>query len=68
LTTQLYFEGDRYLDSDVASGVRDGLITSLMRRESAAELAARGLREPYFELTYDLVLAPERAPQAVALA
>jgi catechol 1,2-dioxygenase len=61
LTSQLYFRGGEYLDSDVAGAVRDGLIVSLTRRDSAADLAARGLDAPYFEIHHDFVLAPQQA-------
>lgn len=64
LTSQLYFRGDEYLDSDVAGAVRDGLIVSLSRRDCAADLAARGLDAPYFEVRYDFVLAPQQAQRA----
>lgn len=50
LTTQLYFEGGEYLDSDVANGVRDGLVTPLLRRDD-------GSSAPSFEVHYDFVLA-----------
>jgi len=61
LTSQLYFQGGEYLDSDVAGAVRDGLIVSLSRRDSAADLAAHGLDAPCFEIRHDFVLAPQRA-------
>lgn len=61
LTSQLYFRGGEYLDSDVAGAVRDGLIVSLSRRDLAADLAARGLDAPYFEVHHDFVLAPQQA-------
>jgi catechol 1,2-dioxygenase len=62
LTSQLYFQGGKYLDSDVAGGVRDGLVTSLTRRSNPADLAARHLTKPYFEVRHDFVLAPRQAP------
>jgi len=64
LTSQLYFRGGEYLDSDVAGAVRDGLIVSLSRRDRAADLAARGLDAPYFEVRHDFVLAPQQAQHA----
>ena len=57
LTSQLYFEGGKYLDNDVADAVRDGLIAKLVRRDSSADLAIRGLSQPYFEFAYDFNLA-----------
>lgn len=64
LTSQLYFRGGEYLDSDVAGAVRDGLIVSLSRCDSATDLAARGLDAPYFEVHHDFVLAPQQAQRA----
>jgi catechol 1,2-dioxygenase len=46
LTSQLYFAEGDYLDSDVASAVRDGLVLELRRGEGTAEVS------------YDFVLAP----------
>lgn len=50
LTTQLYFEGDDFLDSDVASAVKDELILPLQRVESD--------RGSHLTLHYDFQLAP----------
>jgi catechol 1,2-dioxygenase len=58
LTSQIYFEGGDYLESDVANAVRKGLIAPLIRRDDPKELAARGLHKPCFEVRYDFVLAP----------
>jgi catechol 1,2-dioxygenase len=66
LTSQLYFEGGEYLDSDVAGAVRDELIASPTRCDSPANLAARGLDKPYYEVRYDFILAPREAPDAQA--
>lgn len=61
LTSQLYFDGGDYLNSDVANGVREGLVTQLVRRDNPNELAARGLHKPYFEVRYDFILVPHQA-------
>jgi catechol 1,2-dioxygenase len=57
LTTQLYFEGGEYLESDVANGVREGLVIKLMRRERSSEKEedANGSR-PFYEVHYEFVL------------
>lgn len=47
LTTQIYFEGDPYIDSDVVGAVKDSLIVSLVR---TGEGEAR--------CSYDFVLVP----------
>jgi catechol 1,2-dioxygenase len=58
LTSQVYFEGDEYLNSDVANAVRDDLVAKLIRREEPKDLAARGLDKPYFEVSLDFILTP----------
>jgi catechol 1,2-dioxygenase len=61
LTSQLYFYGGDYLNSDVANAVREGLVGQLVRWDDLNELAARGLRKPYFEVRYDFILVPHEA-------
>ena len=51
LTTQLYFRGDEFLDSDAASAVKDQLIVPL-------EPAGKRARGPHLTLRYDFQLAP----------
>jgi catechol 1,2-dioxygenase len=60
LTSQLYFDGGDYVNSDVANAVRDGLVAQLVRRDDPTDLAARGLDRPYFEVCYDFVLVPHQ--------
>lgn len=50
LTTQLYFHGDDFLDSDVAGAVKDDLILPLQSVRSAGG--------PHLALRYDFQLAP----------
>lgn len=61
LTTQLYFEGDRWLDSDVANGVKPELVLSPRKHDSPEEMEARGLSSPYFSAAHEFRLAPEAA-------
>lgn len=56
MTSQLYFDGGDYIASDVASAVRDDLVAKLERRADPAEIAARGLELPFYELRYDFCL------------
>lgn len=58
LTTELYMEGDPYIDSDVVFGVRSALIVNPVRHESAQEAARQGLAAPFYTLEYDFVLPP----------
>lgn len=58
LCTQLFMPGDPWLDSDVASAVKDPLVAAVEGRDDPAAIRERGLDRPFFETTYDLVLAP----------
>lgn len=49
LTTQVYFEGDPYLDSDVVGAVKGSLVTTLNRDE-------RGDGDAIVTSSYDFVL------------
>lgn len=66
MTSQLYFEGGQYLDSDVANAVRDGLVLPLTRHDDPADIARRGLIGPFYEARYDFALAPEAQDAARA--
>ena len=66
LTSQLYFAGGDYLDSDVANAVRDQLVANLVRRDHPDDLALRGLHNPYFEVHYDFLLVPSGSGSAKA--
>jgi catechol 1,2-dioxygenase len=55
LTSQLYFDGGDYLDSDVANAVRDGLVARLVRCDDPNDLSVRRLHKPYFEVRYDFI-------------
>lgn len=57
-TSQIYFLGGQYLDSDVANAVRDGLVATLERRDDEKEMRSRGLDRPYYVVSYEFVLPP----------
>lgn len=59
LTTQIYFQDDPWLDSDVVGAVKASLVTKLEKHEDAAELQKRGVGRPFFTCSYDLVLQPQ---------
>lgn len=59
LTTQLYFEGDQWLDADVATAVKPELILGLRKHDDSADIAARGLSKPYFSTAHEFRLASE---------
>lgn len=56
MTSQLYFSGGEYLETDVANAVREGLIGELVRVTDAAEIARRGLSQPFYIYRYDFEL------------
>ncbi|GII23310.1 dioxygenase family protein [Planosporangium mesophilum] len=56
LTSQLYFDEDPYIDSDIASAVKPELTLQLTKHDDAADLAARGLDRPYFSTSYEFRL------------
>lgn len=67
LTTQINFEGDKYLWDDFAYATRDGLIGELRFVEDAASARDRGVQgERFAELAFDFHLQAAAAPEAEA--
>jgi catechol 1,2-dioxygenase len=60
-TSQLYFAGGEYLDSDVASAVRDELVIRAELVENPERIARQGLTEPFIDAHYDFAFAPASA-------
>jgi hydroxyquinol 1,2-dioxygenase len=58
VTTELFAEGDPYLDSDAVFGVREALIVPVVRHESADEAAQLNVSAPFYTVDYDFVLEP----------
>ena len=58
LTTELFVEGDPYLDSDAVFGVRNALVVPFVRHESADEVAKLNVPAPFYTVDYDFVLEP----------
>jgi len=56
LTTQLYMDGDPWIDSDVVGAVKAPLVARLTKHDLPADLEERGLKRPYFTLSYDFTL------------
>lgn len=59
LTTELYVNGDPYLDSDAVFGVRSSLIVDFVKNESPIEAERYDVTAPFYTLHYDFVLEPE---------
>jgi hydroxyquinol 1,2-dioxygenase len=58
ITTELFAEGDPYLDSDVVFGVRNSLVVDFVRHESAEEAERYGVTTPFYTVAYDFILQP----------
>jgi hydroxyquinol 1,2-dioxygenase len=58
LITELFFDGDEYLDSDAVFGVRRSLIREPRRVSREAEVEFKLDRRPDARIEFDIVLAP----------
>lgn len=58
LTTMLFVEGDKYLDSDAVFAVKSSLVAEFIRHDSPEEVARLGLQAPFYSMTYDFGLKP----------
>lgn len=58
VTTELFVEGDPYLDSDAVFGVRGSLVVDFVHHDSAEEAAKYGVTAPFYTVEYDFVLQP----------
>ncbi len=56
LTTEIYVNGDPYLDSDVVFGVRSSLVADFVKHDSAEEAKRLGVTAPFYTVHYDFVL------------
>lgn len=61
IVTELFFEGDEYIDSDAVFGVRKSLITKIQRVPAETELEYDLERRPDARIDYDFVLSPTDA-------
>ncbi len=58
VTTHVFADGDPYLDSDAVFGVKSELVAPVVRDEPGRAPDGRQLDDPYWSITYDIVLAP----------
>lgn len=58
VTTELFVEGDPYLDSDAVFGVRGSLVVDFVRHDSPEEAAQYGVANPFYTVEYEFVLQP----------
>jgi hydroxyquinol 1,2-dioxygenase len=58
IVTEVFFEGDEYIDSDAVFGVRESLIAKLKRVPADAEIEYELERRPDARMDFDFVLSP----------
>lgn len=56
LITQVFLQGDKWIDSDVVGAVKESLIAGMQLHDDPAEMAKRGLKKPFYTLEFDFVL------------
>jgi hydroxyquinol 1,2-dioxygenase len=56
VTTHVFVEGDRYLDSDAVFGVKDSLVVDFVRHEPGTAPDGTKMDRPYFTVQYDFGL------------
>lgn len=56
LTTELYLNGDPYLDSDAVFGVRSALVIDLEKHEGAQDAAQQNVDAPFYTALFDFVM------------
>ena len=59
LTTQIYFEGDAYLQSDVARAVKDELVVKLEKGGARSNGGEAASDNPSYTCSYSFVLQPQ---------
>jgi protocatechuate 3,4-dioxygenase beta subunit len=60
VTTEIFVEGDPYLDSDAVFGVRNSLVVDFVHPESADEAAKYGVTPQFYLAEYNFVLQPSK--------
>ena len=56
LMTQVFLQGDKWIDSDVVGAVKDSLVAGMEKHEDPAEISKRGLKGTFYTLEFDFVL------------
>ncbi len=60
----MFVEGDPYLDSDAVFAVKDSLIGSYRKVDSADEAKKLGMPNPFLRLEWDFHLSPDTGVKA----
>jgi len=58
VTTEVFREGDDYLDSDAVFGVKESLVADFVESHDAGDAAKWNMPVPFHAMRYDFVLAP----------
>lgn len=58
LTTEIFNEGDEYLDDDAVFGVKNSLVVDWKVNDSREDAERVGLDAPFHEIGYDIALEP----------
>lgn len=58
VTTELFIDGDPYLDSDPVFGVRASLVVQAVRHDSPEDAQQHNVTAPFYSIQYDFVLKP----------
>lgn len=64
LTTELFIDGDEYLDDDAVFGVKDSLVLKWGMNDSQEGAEKIGIWAPFCDIEHDIVLHPVEAAQA----
>ncbi len=64
LTTHIFVAGDPYLDSDAVFAVKNSLIGSYRKVDSADEAKKLGMPNPFLRLEWDFHLSPDKGVKA----
>jgi catechol 1,2-dioxygenase len=56
LITQVFLQGDPWIDSDVVGAVKESLIAGMEKHNDPAEISKRGLNKPFYTMEFDFVL------------
>ncbi|MBI3250084.1 MAG: intradiol ring-cleavage dioxygenase [Deltaproteobacteria bacterium] len=60
VTTHVFVEGDRYLDSDAVFGVKDSLVVDFIRHDPGPAPDGTRMNRPYFTVNYDFGLSDKK--------
>jgi hydroxyquinol 1,2-dioxygenase len=64
LTTELFIDGDEYLDDGAVFGVKDSLVLERELNDSAEEAEKVGIWAPFCDIENDIVLYPAASAEA----